>query len=131
MNDLEALQEHLKYDQIDILGHSWGGILGMAYKARYPKKVRRLILVDSAAPRLEDTLVLFKNIFSETVERQNAIAFVAELGDEDAIQSDLADYLTLFCYSAEKGRLGWLRRTRGDIVTTLIRCSGKMHRDLI
>lgn len=107
LTDLEALQEHLKYDQIDILGHSWGGFLGMAYTARYQKKVRRLILVDSAAPRLDDTLFLFKNIFPETVKRQNAVAFAVELGDEDAIQSDLADYLTMLCYSAEK-RDAWL-----------------------
>lgn len=107
LTDLEVLQEHFEYDQIDVLGHSWGGFLGMAYTARYPKKVRRLILVDSAAPRLEDTLFLFKNIFPETVERRDAIAFAVELGDEDAIQSDLAEYLTMLCYSSEK-RDAWL-----------------------
>ena len=107
LTDLEALQIHLEYDQVDILGHSWGGFLGMAYTARYPKKVRRLILVDSAAPRLEDTVILFKNIFPETVERQNAVAFAEELGDEDAIQADLAEYDTMLCYSPEK-RDAWI-----------------------
>lgn len=107
LTDLEALQEHLEYDQIDILGHSWGGFLGMAYTARYPKKVRRLILVDSAAPRIEDTVILFKNIFPETVERQNAVAFAEELGDEDAIQADLAEYDKMLCYSPEK-RDAWV-----------------------
>ena len=107
LTDLEALQEHLEYDQIDILGHSWGGYLGMAYTARHPKKVRRLILVDSAAPRLEDTVILFKNIFPETVERQNAVAFAEELDDEEAIQADLAEYDTMLCYSPEK-RDSWV-----------------------
>ena len=107
LTDLEALQEHLEYEQIDILGHSWGGFLGMAYTARYSKKVRRLILVDSGAPRLEDTVFLFKNIFPETVERQNAVAFAEELGDEDAIQMGLAEYDTMLCYSPEK-RDAWV-----------------------
>ncbi len=66
-----------------------------------------MILVDSAAPHLDDTVFLFKNIFPETVERQNAVAFAEELGDQDAIQSSLADYLTMLCYSAEK-RDAWL-----------------------
>ncbi|HSM71626.1 MAG TPA: alpha/beta hydrolase [Anaerolineales bacterium] len=107
LTDLEALQEHLEYDQIDILGHSWGGFLGMAYTARFPNKVHKLILVDSAAPKLADTLFLFKNIFPETVERQNAVAFAVEMGDEDAIQSDLTEYVTMLCYSAEK-RDAWV-----------------------
>lgn len=107
LTDLEALQKHLEFDQVDILGHSWGGFLGMAYTARYLKKVRRLILVDSAAPQIEDTVILFKNIFPETVERQNAVAFAEDLGDEDAILADLAEYDTMLCYSPEK-RDSWV-----------------------
>lgn len=107
LTDLEALQKQLEYAQIDILGHSWGGYLGMAYTARYPGQVRRLILVDSAAPRIDDTVFLFKNIFPETVERQDAVAFAAEFGDEDAIQADLTEYLSMLCYSSEK-RDAWL-----------------------
>ena len=100
--DLEALRAYLEFDRMDVLGHSWGGFLGMAYTARYPQRVRRLILVDSAAPRLDDTLFLFKDIFPETVERQNAVAFGVEFGDEEAVQADIAEYLTMLCYSADK-----------------------------
>jgi len=34
LGDLEALRAHLGSGQIDVLGHSWGGYLGMAYTAR-------------------------------------------------------------------------------------------------
>jgi proline iminopeptidase len=104
INDLAALQDQLGYDRIDVLGHSWGGYLGMAYTARRPKNVRRLILVDSAAPKIDDTLFLFKNIFPERVEKQEAVAFAGEMGDQEAIQADLAVYLTMLCYSVEKGK---------------------------
>lgn len=100
--DLEALREHLGDDMVDVLGHSWGGFLAMAYTARHSQSVRRMILVDSAAPRLEDTLFLFENIFPETVERRKALAFAVEFDDEDAIQADVAEYMTMLCYSREK-----------------------------
>jgi proline iminopeptidase len=100
--DLEALRAHLAFDQFDLLGHSWGGFLGMAYTARQPARVRRLVLVDSAAPRLQDTVFLFKDIFPETVERQNAVAFAVELGDDKAIRADLLAYMSMLCLSGER-----------------------------
>lgn len=100
--DLEALREHLGYDQADMLGHSWGGYLAMAYTARYPDRVRRLILVDSAAPRIQDIVFLFKDIYPETVERRESLAFAVELEDDDAIQANVVLYASMLCYSAEK-----------------------------
>jgi proline iminopeptidase len=100
--DLEALRAHLDFDQVDLLGHSWGGFLGMAYTARQPARVRRLVIVDSAAPRLQDTVFLFKNIFPETVERQNSVAFAEELGDDEAIRESLSAYFSMLFYSVEK-----------------------------
>jgi proline iminopeptidase len=100
--DLEALRAHLAFDQFDLLGHSWGGFLGMAYTARQPARVRRLVLVDSAAPRLQDTVFLFKDIFPETVERQNAVTFAEELGDDKAIRADLLAYMSMLCLSGER-----------------------------
>jgi proline iminopeptidase len=53
INDLEALREHLKQDRLLLLGHSWGGMLAMAYAAEHPNRVDRLILVDSGGPTME------------------------------------------------------------------------------
>ena len=102
LSDLEALRKHLDYNQMDLLGHSWGGFLGMAYTARYPKQVRRLVLVGSAAPRLQDGICLFEHIFPETTERQKAVAFAQSLGDKDAIRRFTRDYLSMLFYSPEK-----------------------------
>lgn len=100
--DLEALRAHLAFEQFDLLGHSWGGYLGMAYTARQPARVRKLILVDSSAPRSQDTVFLFKDIFPETVERRHALDFAAELGDEEAIHADFLAYVSMLCLSTEK-----------------------------
>jgi proline iminopeptidase len=51
--DLEALRQHLNQDRLFLIGHSWGGMLAMAYAAAYPERVDRLILIGSGGPTLE------------------------------------------------------------------------------
>lgn len=53
VHDLEALREHLKQPRLFLVGHSWGGMLAMAYAAMFPDRVERLILIDSGGPTLE------------------------------------------------------------------------------
>jgi proline iminopeptidase len=102
LTDLDALRQHLGFEQIDLLGHSWGGNLAMAYTARYPQQVHKLILVGSGAPKLGDTVFLFEHVFPETVARENALAFAVELGDEEAILADNREYASMCFYSPQK-----------------------------
>jgi proline iminopeptidase len=99
--DLDALRAHLGLDSMDLLGHSWGGWLAMAYAARHPERIARLIIADSAAPRIQDTAFLFKQIFPEGTARQDALAFDVELGDPKAIEADLHEYLGMLFVSPE------------------------------
>ncbi|MBW8877687.1 MAG: alpha/beta fold hydrolase [Acidobacteria bacterium] len=99
--DLEALRQHLGAEKIDLLGHSWGGYLVMAYSARHPEHIRRLLIVDSAAPKWSDTLFLFKDVFPEGVARQNALAFADELGDPAAKTDGMREYFAMLFYSPE------------------------------
>ncbi len=100
--DLEALRAHLGFEKWDMLGHSWGGYLSMAYSARHPERIAHLMIVDSAAPKWSDTLFLFSQIFPETTERRAAYAFADEMGDKSASDASIHDYLTMLFYSAEK-----------------------------
>ncbi len=45
VDDLELLRKHLKIEKIVIAGHSWGAMLALAYAAKYPVNVDRLILL--------------------------------------------------------------------------------------
>jgi len=47
--DVEELREHLGLERIDLLGHSHGGVVAMAYAARYPERLGRLILASTLA----------------------------------------------------------------------------------
>jgi proline iminopeptidase len=100
--DLEALRAHLEVEQVDVLGHSWGGYLGMAYTARYGQRVRHLILVASAAPRIQDTVTIFKEVFPEATERREQLRFAMRLGDQAALQAAERLYFSMLCYLPEK-----------------------------
>jgi proline iminopeptidase len=53
VEDLEALRKHLQVPRLFLVGHSWGGMLAMAYAAAHPANVDRLILVGSGGPSLD------------------------------------------------------------------------------
>lgn len=57
--DLEALRAHFELEQMIVLGHSWGGLIGMAHAASHPERVDALVLVDSAPPDTNTLLRTF------------------------------------------------------------------------
>src|SRR5262245_51168706 len=63
VEDLEALRVRLQQDRLTLLGHSWGGMLAMAYAAAHPDRVDRLVLVESGGPTLE-----FQQWFGDNIE---------------------------------------------------------------
>ena len=99
--DLDALRAHLGAQKFDLLGHSWGGYLVMAYAARHPERIQHLVIADSAAPRIQETAFLFKHIYPETTERQDALAFAEALGDPEAIARSLREYSSMLFVSNE------------------------------
>lgn len=46
--DIEALRQHLGYEQIALLGFSFGGFLALAYAAQYQQHLSHLLLVSTA-----------------------------------------------------------------------------------
>jgi proline iminopeptidase len=56
-DDIERLRLHLGLMQIDLLGHSNGGTIALAYAERYPDVVRRLILLTHWLSGYDDTTV--------------------------------------------------------------------------
>src|SRR5207247_11153353 len=89
-------------NRIDLIGHYWCGYLVMAYAARHADRIAHLIICDSAAPKWQETVFLFKDVYPEATERQQAVAFAEELGDTAAVKVDLREYMGLLFYSPEK-----------------------------
>lgn len=50
IDDLEALLETLDVkENITLVVHDWGGMIGMGYAARYPERIKRLVILNTAA----------------------------------------------------------------------------------
>jgi haloalkane dehalogenase len=48
-DDLDALLNHLGIGPVTLVLHDWGGMIGMAWAARQPERVRRLVVLNTAA----------------------------------------------------------------------------------
>lgn len=58
VEDLENLRRGLNLERVQMLGHSWGGMLAQAYVLKYPQYVTKLVLADtfSAGADIDTTL---------------------------------------------------------------------------
>lgn len=101
IEDLEAVRAHLGEEKIDLLGHSWGGYLVMAYAARHPEHVARLVICDSAAPRWSDTKFIFDDIYPDVSERWERLNFADTLGDKDAADEIMRHYFSMLFVSTD------------------------------
>jgi proline iminopeptidase len=92
VEDLEAIRRAVGAERVDILGHSFGGYLAMAYTAKYPDRVRGLVLVDSAPPKLGDVTQLLAQLYPDRIEDWRARR--ARLGDDNA-SADSAIFMSM------------------------------------
>lgn len=49
--NLEGLLDHLKVKECTLVVHDWGGAIGMGWAGRYPERVKRLVILNTAAFR--------------------------------------------------------------------------------
>ncbi|HYO22163.1 MAG TPA: alpha/beta fold hydrolase [Flavisolibacter sp.] len=47
IEDIEGLRTALKLDRIDVLGHSYGGVVAQGYAIKYPQHVKHLVLANT------------------------------------------------------------------------------------
>ena len=102
ISDLDALRAEIGAAQIDLLGHSWGGYLVMAYASRHPERVAHLLIVDSASPKWTETDFIFKFIFPEGTDRQATLDFFDSIGDSTAAPRSMQEYMGMLFVSTEK-----------------------------
>ena len=56
IDDLEALLDSLAIkENITLVVHDWGGMIGMGYAARYPDRIKRLVILNTSAFHLPQT----------------------------------------------------------------------------
>lgn len=80
VDDLEALRKNLKLEKIILVGHSWGGMLAMAYAAKYPRRTEKLVLLDPGGPTLQFLTYYFDNMQPRIRDEDRAQAAVPLTG---------------------------------------------------
>ena len=89
--DLDAVREHFSFAKFALVGDSYGGLLAMAYAAAHPEHVERLVLSDSAAPALKDTVHVLQQVFPDMMEKRSTDP-----------QQQLVEHFRMLFYSEEK-----------------------------
>ncbi len=59
VDDLEAIRFHFKLQSLTLLGHSWGAGLAALYAARFPARVKRLLIVGGVPLRRSEFVAGF------------------------------------------------------------------------
>lgn len=49
IENLEALVEHLDLKEVTLVVHDWGGAIGMGFATRHVKKIKRIVVLNTAA----------------------------------------------------------------------------------
>jgi proline iminopeptidase len=93
--DADALRQHLGFDKIVLLGHSYGGFLGQEYALRYQEHLAGLILI-STAPDFSNSGTVMQNVLDRS--NQQMVETVASgLSKPFASDQEYADFIhTIF-----------------------------------
>ena len=78
LDDVDRVRRFFGLESVAVLGHSWGGVLAMAYATRHPGRVSQLVLLDTAPGSAADWQLL-REAFgrqrpAEDAEQMQAIA---------------------------------------------------------
>jgi len=94
LNDLDSIYNRYHISSATLLGHSWGGTLGMYYADKYPKKVARLVLVSSPISYPQTLRTIQKNCknYFEKQNDSNRLTFLKTLSSMDTSALSYATY---------------------------------------
>jgi proline iminopeptidase len=80
-SDADALSEHLGFEEVTVLGYSFGGFVALEYALRYPERISHLILLDTA-PTLDYAEEIEANARRKGATREQLEALGASAEDE-------------------------------------------------
>lgn len=104
VDDIEALRQSFGIDKLNLMGHSWGGLLVMHYAITYPQHLRSLLLVNSvgassASQQEGDRARRSRFTSADSLEQQEILRSAAFVrGDPQAIARLLRLNLRLSFY---------------------------------
>lgn len=70
VDDLDRLRQEFGIERLNLVGHSWGGLLAMYYAVEHPNKVERLITISSAPVNTELLVASYRRQIGMYTEEQ-------------------------------------------------------------
>jgi proline iminopeptidase len=96
VRDMEAVRKELKLGKVSVLAHSWGGLLGMLYAARYPHSIRSLIVSNSVSPKVGEYDQQTNQIVNSRYSKEDSTLKYQTLKSKAFRDGDLEAYGLLF-----------------------------------
>lgn len=93
---IEAIRRDIGAERLAPLGHSWGGYLAVAYSAKYPDSVERLVLVAPQPPRDADMEFNFAALWPDSLARGGF-----RTAPPERLQRDIRRHVAMSIYSPE------------------------------
>jgi proline iminopeptidase len=108
VQDIELLRQQLHIDKWVVLGHSFGGMLGAAYAAKYPQHISKLIFSSSGGLDLQfrDQIAerLFNNLRLQEQIRLQMYQLRQRSGDDSQSTKDILAQLRASAYVVDKSK---------------------------
>lgn len=87
VEDIEQLRQKFGFKKINLLGHSWGGLIAMKYAIKYSGNLDHLVLSSSMAPSVKDweteTFEIGKRVTPQETKEREALVASGALNAED------------------------------------------------
>lgn len=93
-DDLDRLRQYFQFESFALLGHSWGGLLALEYALRHPRRVSRLILMNTAPASHDDYMLWSRELhhMRATGEDARMKALSASAAFREGEPDAVADY---------------------------------------
>lgn len=98
VEDLEDLRRELGLGRLNVLGHSFGGLLAMHYAVAHPTQVERLLLIDTSPASWELNFPHFRRTIAarQTANDRRRLAALQAAASSGKDPKDTERYLTIF-----------------------------------
>lgn len=98
VEDLEMLRQQLNINRLNLLGHSFGGLLAMYYATSYPNNMNKLLLIDTSPASWELNFPYFRKTIAERQTETDKQELASIKAKEDfGTNPDLMDrYLKIY-----------------------------------
>jgi len=106
VEDLKGLMDVLEYRSVNVVGHSWGGIIAGLFASKYPSFVNRLVMIAPVGARYATwQKPWITNTLSSLPSKERA-EFEGVLKDRDLRKKDPQRYFTRYFTSIHRSWFG-------------------------